>query len=124
MRRWQPRKRGARRLPLPPNGWRNCSPRSSGHRSHGSTTSRHGEAMNTAPQRLLLEGVTLVNQAGRSDIEVIGGRIAALTPSKTGNGGVVTPLLADAHVHLDKTYTVDRTKGRVEGLFDAIALVE
>jgi cytosine deaminase len=80
--------------------------------------------MNSAPERLLLEGVTLVRQAGRSDIEVIGGRIAALTPSKARNGGVVSPLLADAHVHLDKTYTIERTTGRVDGLFDAIALVE
>lgn len=80
--------------------------------------------MNSAPERLLLEGVALSNQAGRLDIEVIGGRIAALTPSRIGNGGVVTTLLADAHVHLDKTYTIERTKGRVEGLFDAIALVE
>lgn len=75
-------------------------------------------------ERFLLEAVTVAGAPERVDIEVTNGRFSAMTPAAGGDGGVVTPLLADAHVHLDKTYTVGRLNGRVNGLFDAIALME
>lgn len=74
--------------------------------------------------RFVLEAVTVAGAPARVDITVADGRIAAITPSSGGDGGLVTPLFADAHVHLDKTYTVERLNGPVNGLFDAIALME
>lgn len=74
--------------------------------------------------RFVLEAVTIAGAPEQVDITVTDGRIAAITPSSGGDGGLVTPLFADAHVHLDKTYTVERLNGRVNGLFDAIALME
>ncbi|MDH6233435.1 cytosine deaminase [Mesorhizobium soli] len=79
-------------------------------------------------QPLRLSGVSLPGQPGRYDLVVAGGRIADLVPSLETKGGVVTPLFADVHVHLDKTYTISRigaeANARVECLFDAIALME
>ena len=74
--------------------------------------------------RLKLEAVTVSGRPGRIDIVVEDGHIKTVTPSNGGDGGLVTPLLADAHVHLDKTYTVERLNGRANSLFDAIALME
>lgn len=73
---------------------------------------------------LKLEAVAIGGAGGRVDIDIKDGRIATISPSTATDGGVVTPLLADAHVHLDKTYTVERLTGPVHGLFDAIALME
>ena len=73
-------------------------------------------------------GVGLAGRAGRYDLAVRGDRIADIAPSHADGGGFVTPLLADVHVHLDKTYTIGRigaaSPGKVECLFDAIALME
>lgn len=74
--------------------------------------------------RFVLEAVTVAGVPARVDIAVADGRIAAITPSSGGDGGLVTPLFADAHVHLDKTYTVERLNEPVNGLFDAIARME
>lgn len=74
--------------------------------------------------RFKLEAVTVSGAPGRVDIVVEAGRIKTMTPSLGGDGGLVTPLFADAHVHLDKTYTVERLNGRANSLFDAIALME
>lgn len=75
----------------------------------------------------MLKGVTIAGFSGHYDIGVDAGRIASLTPSQATNGGFVTPLLADVHVHLDKTFTIERIaqKGsaKVECLFDAIDLM-
>lgn len=77
---------------------------------------------------LRLTGVSLPGRPGRYDLVVADGRIADLVPSRETDGGVVTPLFADAHVHLDKTHTIARigaeANARIECLFDAIALME
>lgn len=80
--------------------------------------------MNAGPDHFRLEGVSIAGAAGRVDIDIAQGRIAAITPSAFRAGGLVMPLMADAHVHLDKTYTIERTNGRVNGLFDAIELLD
>ncbi len=67
-----------------------------------------------------LSGVRLADRAGTWDIAVRDGRIAALSPVEQGGGGMVLPLLADVHVHLDKTFTGHRIEGRPATLFDAI----
>ncbi|MFK4821061.1 amidohydrolase family protein [Ochrobactrum quorumnocens] len=75
----------------------------------------------------LLKGVAVANLRGYYDIGLDAGRITSLTPSQATNGGFVTPLLADVHVHLDKTFTIERIAQRgsakVECLFDAIDLM-
>ncbi|MCV9906716.1 amidohydrolase family protein [Brucella sp. HL-2] len=75
----------------------------------------------------MLMGVTIAGISGHYDIGIDGGRIASLTPSQTKNGGFITSLLADVHVHLDKTFTIERIAQRgsakVECLFDAIDLM-
>ncbi|MBV2143142.1 amidohydrolase family protein [Falsochrobactrum sp. TDYN1] len=75
----------------------------------------------------MLQGVAIAGLPGRYDIAFEGTHIASLMPSKAMNGGVVTPLLADVHVHLDKTFTIQRIaangSAKVECLFDAIDLM-
>ncbi|KAA9369812.1 amidohydrolase family protein [Ochrobactrum quorumnocens] len=75
----------------------------------------------------MLKGVTIAGISGHYNIGIDGGRIASLTPSQTKNGGFITSLLADVHVHLDKTFTIERIAQRgsakVECLFDAIDLM-
>ena len=92
----------------------------------GNETVREQEA--TSEQPLRLPGVSLPGQPGRFDLVVADGRIADLLSSAAPGGGVVTPLFADVHVHLDKTHTISRigaeANARVECLFDAIALME
>ncbi|MBK0021774.1 amidohydrolase family protein [Brucella pseudogrignonensis] len=75
----------------------------------------------------LLKGVAVVGRSGHYDISIDSGRIASLTPSQATGGGFITPLLADVHVHLDKTFTIgriaERGSAKVECLFDAIDLM-
>ncbi|TCQ80131.1 cytosine deaminase [Ochrobactrum sp. BH3] len=75
----------------------------------------------------MLRGVAITSMNGHYDIAIDGGRIASLTPSQTTGGGFITPLLADVHVHLDKTFTIgriaERGSAKVECLFDAIDLM-
>lgn len=89
------------------------------------------QALGNAPDQvkaMRLSGVALPGSPGRYDLVVANGRIADLVPSHATNGGVVTPLFTDVHVHLDKTYTISRidtqANARVECLFDAITLME
>ncbi|SMC82995.1 amidohydrolase family protein [Primorskyibacter flagellatus] len=70
-----------------------------------------------------LSGVTLAGQAGTWDLTHSGGRIAALRPSRQTGGGMVLPLMADIHVHLDKTMTIGRMPRRAASLFDAIEMM-
>lgn len=67
-----------------------------------------------------LAGVGIPGRAGRWDLSLRGGRVAALVPSGTRGGGMVLPLMADVHVHLDKTFTAHRVGGRAATLFEAI----
>ncbi|MNE10134.1 Cytosine deaminase [compost metagenome] len=75
----------------------------------------------------MLRGVAITSMSGHYDIAIDSGRIASLTPSQTTGGGFITPLLADVHVHLDKTFTIgriaERGNAKVECLFDAIDLM-
>lgn len=75
-----------------------------------------------------LSGVAIAGSAGHFDLTVSGGKVTSLAPSPSSDGGFITPLLADCHVHLDKTYTIGRIRkagsARVDSLFDAIDLME
>ncbi|MFK0683519.1 amidohydrolase family protein [Ochrobactrum sp. BD67] len=75
----------------------------------------------------MLSGVAITGLSGRHDIHIEGNRIASIMPSRTTGGGLVTPLFADVHVHLDKTFTMPRIAqngpAEVECLFDAIDLM-
>lgn len=75
----------------------------------------------------MLKGVAIAGHPGRYDMQIEHGRIAAITPSQATGGGLITPLLADVHVHLDKTFTIQRIAQngdtKVECLFDAIDLM-
>ena len=75
----------------------------------------------------MLKGVAIAGMNGHHDISIEAGRIASITPSQATNGGFITPLLADVHVHLDKTFTIgriaERSSAKVECLFDAIDLM-
>jgi cytosine deaminase len=96
-------------------------------------TNGHDIPHAAAPDRTLrLPGVGVAGLAGRHDIVVKDGVVADVVPAgpavvETG-AGFVTPLLADAHVHLDKTHTIARIRAGspapIESLFDAIALME
>lgn len=70
----------------------------------------------------VLDGVRVAGRAGHWRLSVEGGRLA-LAPSQATGGGLVLPLMADAHVHLDKTYTSARIPGRPATLFDAIEMM-
>lgn len=48
------------------------------------------------------------------------GRIAAITPMAGPARSVVVPLPVDPHVHLDKTFTIQRCRAEKPGLFGAI----
>lgn len=73
---------------------------------------------------LILAGVSLAGRQGHWDIAVAGGRIAALTPSASDGGGLILPLLADIHTHLDKTFTASRMPARATSLFHAIEMMQ
>lgn len=70
-----------------------------------------------------LTGVAIPGRPGRFDLRVADGRVAML-PSQADGGGLVLPLLTDAHVHLDKTFTAHRLGDRPASLHAAIALCE
>lgn len=70
-----------------------------------------------------LAGVAIAGRPGFWDIEIEDGRIRTLRPSPKGRGGVVLPLLADIHVHLDKTFTAARMPERATSLFHAIEMM-
>ncbi len=58
------------------------------------------------------------------DIRISSGAVESVVPAAKGGGGVILPVMSDIHVHLDKTYTVDRTGGSPSSLFDAIELMK
>ncbi|MEX3009657.1 amidohydrolase family protein [Hoeflea sp. TYP-13] len=68
----------------------------------------------------VLRGVQIGGAAEPVDILISGAHIKAIEHSAENGGGVVLPLMSDIHVHLDKTYTVDRTGSDASSLFDAI----
>ncbi len=74
-----------------------------------------------APQ--VFDGVSIAGRDGRWRLELSGGRIAALDASEGQGGGTILPLLADVHVHLDKTFTAHRLPHRAASLFEAIDMM-
>ncbi|TWI36934.1 amidohydrolase family protein [Paracoccus sulfuroxidans] len=70
-----------------------------------------------------LTGLTLAGRPGRWQMQIAAGRIAALRPCTKAGGGLVLPLLADVHTHLDKTFTAARMPRRAGSLFDAIEMM-
>ncbi|WP_264214387.1 amidohydrolase family protein [Leisingera thetidis] len=70
-----------------------------------------------------IEGAGLAGRAGRWDLSIAGGRITTLRASQASGGGVILPLLADIHTHLDKTFTSCRMPQRAESLFHAIEMM-
>jgi len=72
---------------------------------------------------VMLDGLRIAGRAGHWCLAVAKGRIASLVPSEASGGGLLLPLLADVHVHLDKTFTSDRLRGRPASLFEAIDLM-
>ncbi len=71
-----------------------------------------------------LQGVRLGSAIRPVDVLLDGALIHSIEPSSHDGGGVLLPLVADVHVHLDKTYTIGRTGSAVGGLFDAIYLMD
>lgn len=59
------------------------------------------------------------------DLDIQGDRIRKITPSAKGSEarGTVIPALADVHVHLDKTYTIEATGPANGDLFKAIEIM-
>lgn len=70
-----------------------------------------------------LTGIAIAGRRGAWDLTHRGGRITALRPSRAQGGGFVTPLFADIHTHLDKTFTTQRMPRRAESLFEAIEMM-
>lgn len=71
-----------------------------------------------------MTGMAVAGRAGLWDMTLKGGRIAAMRPSAVTGGGLVLPLLADIHTHLDKTFTIARLPRRATSLFEAIGMME
>ena len=69
-------------------------------------------------------GVRIPNQKGFWDVLIKDGMFESITKSLKNNGGILTPKLADIHVHLDKTGTAKRIGKRAGTLFEAIDLME
>ncbi|MDE2913807.1 MAG: amidohydrolase family protein [Paracoccaceae bacterium] len=78
--------------------------------------------MDPVPDTAVLDGVRLPGRPGRWRLSLANGRIRQIERSTAEGGGLVLPLLADIHVHLDKTLTCDRFHTRPASLADAIAM--
>lgn len=68
----------------------------------------------------ILEACEIPSRDGVWDVSLTAGKIAAMRPSTSRPARILLPLMADAHVHLDKTFTVTRTGYAAASLFDAI----
>ncbi len=71
----------------------------------------------------VIDGVRMSGRPGRWRLSLDGGRIGRIERSEATGGGMVLPLLADIHVHLDKTFTSHRFETRPASLLDAIELM-
>ncbi len=71
-----------------------------------------------------LSSVGISGQTGAVDLTISNGKITGITPSSAAVETVVMPLMADAHVHLDKSFTARRTGVGATSLFDAIERME
>ena len=80
--------------------------------------------MDEAGERTLLRGVALASRpGGRYDLALSGGRIVSITDSDALDGGLVLPVMTDAHVHLDKTFVVHRLGRRARSLSEAMEIM-
>lgn len=73
--------------------------------------------MNADLSRVVLDGQVV-------SLRLDAGRIAAITPAEGPPRSVVLPLPVEPHVHLDKSFTIGRTRARKPGLFGAIEAME
>ena len=65
--------------------------------------------------------LSCVNLGGKTiNIGLVGGKIESMTPVNGPANWVALPLPVDPHVHLDKTFTIDRCSVTKPGLFGAI----
>ena len=71
-----------------------------------------------------LAGVSIAGRSGNWSLVIEHGRIASLDRCDKEGGGLVLPLFADVHAHLDKTYTSGRIAGRPSSLQEAIEATE
>lgn len=72
----------------------------------------------------VLAGVAIAGRNGSFDVTLADGQVQDIAPSQHPQTRVLTPLLADAHVHLDKTHTFARAGTSAQSLFEAIARME
>ena len=79
--------------------------------------------MPDGPGMTVIDGVGLPGRPGRWRLSLDGGRIGRIERTETAGGGLVLPLLADIHVHLDKTWTSHRFDTRPASLSDAIEMM-
>ena len=78
--------------------------------------------VNGLVEATMLPGVALAGRAGHFDLTLRNGRITSVSESTSRNGGLVLPLMSDAHVHLDKTFVAHRLPRQAGTLLDAIEL--
>ena len=71
-----------------------------------------------------LAGVSIAGRAGNWSLVIEHGRIASLDRCDKEGGGLVLPLFADVHAHLDKTYSAGRIAGKPSSLQEAIEATE
>lgn len=69
-----------------------------------------------------IESVNIIGRPGVYDIEVKAGLINNLVKVEGLAKQVLVPTFGDIHVHLDKTYLIDRCSERVNNLGDAIRI--
>jgi cytosine deaminase len=68
----------------------------------------------------LFASVRIAGRDGGWRVTVADGTIADLSPAERAPEGLLLPLFADVHVHLDKTGIIDRVDGLASGLLEAI----
>lgn len=73
---------------------------------------------------IVLQNAGLPGLPGSHDVTLQEGRIAALQPATGPARRILLPLMADLHVHLDKTDTVARTGAGATSLMDAITRMD
>ena len=67
-----------------------------------------------------IDSISIAGRPGVYNIEVNAGQIYGLAKVEGAASKVLIPTFGDVHVHLDKTYLIDRCPERVDSLEDAI----
>ena len=71
---------------------------------------------------MLIKSVRIIGTSDVCDIKVESGKISKVTKVKRPAKQVIIPTFGDIHVHLDKTYLIDRCPEPVNSLRDAIKI--